>query len=102
MTMLKILSAALIATTMLTTAASAYENPMHKRHAVEHAHPGSILPFADEFDRHPWMSGPPPSTPIPRRLRNSRAASVTMATIRRYAEELVARCAIDPACVQGR
>ncbi|MGY2939510.1 hypothetical protein ACVWZ6_009112 [Bradyrhizobium sp. GM6.1] len=59
MTMLKILSAALIATTMLTTAASAYENPMHKRHAVEHAHPGSISPFADEFDRHPWMSGPP-------------------------------------------
>lgn len=58
MTMLKILSAGLIATAMLTTAASARENPMNGRHAVERAYPGSSFPFADGIDGHPWMSGP--------------------------------------------
>ncbi|WP_426409775.1 hypothetical protein [Bradyrhizobium ganzhouense] len=58
MTMLKVLSAGLIATTMLTTVASGRENPMNGRHAVEHAYPGSSFPFADGSDGHPWMSGP--------------------------------------------
>ncbi|MGY4480229.1 hypothetical protein [Bradyrhizobium sp. USDA 3364] len=56
MTMLKILSAALIATAMLASAASARESHMHERHAAHHA---SGFPFADGIDGHPWMSVPP-------------------------------------------
>jgi hypothetical protein len=60
MTMLRILSVGLIATAMLATVASARENAMNGRHAVEHAHRGSSFPFADGIgiDRHPWMSRP--------------------------------------------
>ena len=59
MTMLKILSAGLIAAAMFTTVASARENPMQERHLVEHAHHASGFPFADGIEGHPLLSAPP-------------------------------------------
>jgi hypothetical protein len=59
MTMLKILSAGLIATAMFTTAASARENFMNARHAEEHARPAGVFPFAPGAAGHPWMLAPP-------------------------------------------
>ena len=58
MTMLKILSAGLIASAMFTMAASAYETPSHERHVGEHAHHAGGSPFADGFDGHPLLSAP--------------------------------------------
>lgn len=52
--MLKILSAGLIATAMLTSAASARENSMNTRHAKEQAHHADVFPFAGR----PWMLAP--------------------------------------------
>lgn len=53
--MLKILSAGLVATAMLTTAASARENSMKIRHAEERAHHADVFPFAGR----PWTLAPP-------------------------------------------
>lgn len=58
MTMLKILSAGLIATTMFTTAVSARENPMNRQYAAEHAHHASIDPFAEGATSRLWMLAP--------------------------------------------
>ncbi|TYO66312.1 hypothetical protein FXV83_12360 [Bradyrhizobium hipponense] len=49
MTMLKILSAGLIATAMFTTAASARETYANQRHITERAHHAGVLPFAEPF-----------------------------------------------------
>jgi hypothetical protein len=49
MTMLKILSAGLIATAMFTTAASARETYTNQRHIPERAHHASVFPFARSF-----------------------------------------------------
>ncbi|MET3905755.1 hypothetical protein ABID59_000076 [Bradyrhizobium sp. S3.3.6] len=46
MTMLKILSAGLIATAMFTTAASARETYTNQRHITERAGHASVFPFA--------------------------------------------------------
>lgn len=44
MTILKILSIGLIASAMFTTAASAHEDSLQGRHAMERAHHASIFP----------------------------------------------------------
>jgi len=49
MTMLKILSAGLIATAMFTTAASARETYTNQRHITERVHHASVFPFARPF-----------------------------------------------------
>jgi len=49
MTILKILSAGLIATAMFTTAASARETYTTQRHTKERAHHASVFPFATPF-----------------------------------------------------
>jgi hypothetical protein len=49
MTMLKILSAGLIATAMFTTAASARETYSNQRHITDRAHHASVVPFARPF-----------------------------------------------------
>lgn len=59
MTMLKILSAGLIATAMFTTAASARENPMNRRYAAEHARHASVDPFAEGTASRLWMQASP-------------------------------------------
>ena len=59
MTMLKILSAGLIACAMLTTAANAHEHRMSERYATRHTRNGSIVPFAHSTEGHPWMLAPP-------------------------------------------
>jgi hypothetical protein len=57
MTMLKILSAGLIATAMFTTTASARENSMNGRHAEEHGRRAGI--FAPGAAGPLWMVAPP-------------------------------------------
>jgi len=59
MTMLKILSAGLIATAMLTTAASARENLMNERHDTEHAYHAGVDPFAQSTIGRLGMFAPP-------------------------------------------
>lgn len=59
MTMLNIFSAGLIATAMLTTAASAHENRMSEWRAIEHARDGSIAPLAHGTEGRRWMLAPP-------------------------------------------
>jgi hypothetical protein len=54
MTMLKVLSAGLIATAMFTTAASAYEHPMNEQYAAARADHSSGLPFAGRL----WTLSP--------------------------------------------
>jgi hypothetical protein len=49
MTILKILSAGLIATAMFTTAASARETYTKQRHVTEHVDHASVVPFARPF-----------------------------------------------------
>lgn len=56
MTMLKILSAGMIAAAMFTTAVSARENSMNRRYAAEHA---SVDPFAESATSRLWMLAPP-------------------------------------------
>ena len=59
MTMLKILSAGLIACAMLTMAANAHEHRISDWHATEHTGDGSTAPFAYSTEGHPWMLAPP-------------------------------------------
>jgi hypothetical protein len=57
--MLKILSAGLIATAMLTTAVSARENLMNERHDAEHAYHAGVDSFAQSTIGHLGMFAPP-------------------------------------------
>ncbi len=59
MTTLKILSAALIATAMFATAASARENSMSEPHAAERADHASVQPFGQGSASRLWMLAPP-------------------------------------------
>lgn len=59
MTMLKIVSAGLIATAMFTTAVSARENPMNGRYTALHPHHASVGPFAEGAISRLWMLAPP-------------------------------------------
>jgi hypothetical protein len=60
MTMLKILSAGLIATAMFTTAASAREIYANKAHITERAHHASVGPFAEPFSTNEAVPSEPP------------------------------------------
>ncbi|MGY4434922.1 hypothetical protein ACVWWO_007399 [Bradyrhizobium sp. F1.13.1] len=60
MTMLKILSAGLIATAMFATAASARENYVNKGHITQRAHHATVGPFAEPFGANEAMPSEPP------------------------------------------
>lgn len=60
MTMLKILSAGLIATAMFTTAANARETYANKDHITERAHHSIVFPFAEPFGANEAVPSEPP------------------------------------------
>jgi hypothetical protein len=60
MTMLKILSAGLIATVMITTAANARETYANKGHITERAHHPSVFRFAEPFRANDAVPSEPP------------------------------------------
>ncbi|MET4279413.1 MULTISPECIES: hypothetical protein [unclassified Bradyrhizobium] len=60
MTMLKILSAGLIATAMFTTTANAREADANQRHIRERAHHASVGPFAKPFGANEAVPSEPP------------------------------------------